>query len=279
MKSSTRCRELRGAFALAGALLLAGLTHPAAAGPTPREVVQGTSDQVLAVLAEKDLSKEARRDKVRAIVLRSVDFETLSRLVLARNWSRFSPGQQQEFMQAFQDHLAATYGKRLDDYRNEKVAIVGDRQEANGDWTVKSRILRGGGSNDIEVDYRLRQTNGQWKVIDFIIEQVSMVANFRSQFQDIVASGGPEKLLQLLKEKTATGGEFKSRDPEGGPRGDRQPGGDGLCARMPADHAPRFQRAIVHTSRGLSASLRTTEGSKPECMKQFWQRGSWRDSQ
>ena len=210
-KNSTPCRNLRTlAFAVAGALLMVGFIPPVAAEQSPRDVVQSTSDQVLAVLAEKDLSKQERRDKVRAIVLRSVDFETLSRLVLARNWTRFSPAQQQEFMQEFQDHLAATYGRRLDDYRNEKVAIVGDRQEPNGDWTVRSKILRGGGSNDINVDYRLRQSNGEWKVIDFIVEEVSMVANFRSQFQDIVASGGPEKLLKLLKEKTAAGEEFKS---------------------------------------------------------------------
>jgi phospholipid transport system substrate-binding protein len=210
-KNSTPCRKLRApALAVAGTLLIAGFIPPVAAEQSPRDVVQSTSDQVLAVLAEKDLSKEARRDKVRTIVLRSVDFETLSRLVLARNWTRFSPAQQQEFMQAFQDHLAATYGRRLDDYRNEKVTIVGDRREPNGDWTVQTKILRGGGSNDINVDYRLRQSNGEWKVIDFIVEEVSMVANFRSQFQDIVASGGPEKLLQLLKEKTASGEEFKS---------------------------------------------------------------------
>ena len=210
-KNSTPCRKLRApALAVAGTLLIAGFIPPVAAEQSPRDVVQSTSDQVLAVLAEKDLSKEARRDKVRTIVLRSVDFETLSRLVLARNWTRFSPAQQQEFMQEFQDHLAATYGRRLDDYRNEKVTIVGDRQEPNGDWTVQTKILRGGGSNDINVDYRLRQSNGEWKVIDFIVEEVSMVANFRSQFQDIVASGGPEKLLKLLKEKTAAGQEFKS---------------------------------------------------------------------
>jgi phospholipid transport system substrate-binding protein len=210
-KNSTPYREHRApALAVACALLIVGFVPPVAAEQSPRDVVQSTSDQVLAVLAEKDLSKQERRDKVRAIVLRSVDFETLSRLVLARNWTKFSPAQQQEFMQEFQDHLAATYGRRLDDYRNEKVAIVGDRQEANGDWTVRTKILRGGGSNDINVDYRLRQSNGEWKVIDFIVEEVSMVANFRSQFQDIVASGGPEKLLKLLKEKTAAGEEFKS---------------------------------------------------------------------
>ena len=210
-KNSTPCRERRvQALAIASALLIVGFVTPVAAEQSPREVVQSTSDEVLAVLAEKDLSKQERRDKIRAIVLRSMDFETLSRLVLARNWSRFSPAQQQEFMQEFQDHLATIYGRRLDDYRNEKVEVVGDRRESNGDSTVQTKILRGGGSNDIEVDYRLRESNGQWKVIDFIVEEISMVANFRSQFQDIVASGGPEKLLRLLKEKTAAGEEFKS---------------------------------------------------------------------
>jgi phospholipid transport system substrate-binding protein len=210
-KSSTPSRDpRRGRLLLACALLMAAAAGRAGAEQSPRDVVQTTSDQVLAVLADKDLSKEARRDKVKAIVLQNVDFDTLSRLVLARNWNQFSPQQQQEFEREFQGHLATTYGRRLDDYHNEKVAIVGDRKEPNGDWTVLTKILRGGGSNDVSVDYRLRQSNGQWKMIDFIIEQVSLVANFRSQFQEIVSSGGPEHLLQVLREKTAKGEEFKS---------------------------------------------------------------------
>src|SRR5262249_9493706 len=210
-KNSTPCRERRvPALAIASALLIVGFVTPVAAEQSPREVVQSTSDEVLAVLAEKDLSKQERRGKGGTIRVRSREFGDHSRLVLARNWGRFSPAQQQEFMQEFQDHLATIYGRRLDDYRNEKVEVVGDRRESNGDSTVQTKILRGGGSNDIEVDYRLRESNGQWKVIDFIVEEISMVANFRSQFQDIVASGGPEKLLQLLKAKTAAGQEFKS---------------------------------------------------------------------
>jgi len=211
MKSSTPSRDHgRSLLAIAVALVLTTLGTRAGAEQSPRDVVQSVSDQVLAVLADKSLSKEARRDKVKAIVLDNVDFDTLSRLVLARNWSQFSPQQQQEFEHEFQGHLASTYGRRLDDYHNEKVAIVGDRREPNGDWTVQTKILRGGGSNDFSVDYRLRQSNGRWKMIDFIIEQVSLVANFRSQFQEIISSGGPEHLLQVLREKTAKGEEFKS---------------------------------------------------------------------
>ena len=209
--SSTPCPDRRvRLLAVAGALLLGALAGRAGAQQSPRDVVQTTSDQVIAVLSQKDLSKEQRREQVKRIVLANTDFDTLCRLVLARNWNSFTPEQQAEFKREFEDHLSATYGRRLDDYRNEKIAIVGDRKEANGDVTVQTRLLRGGGSNDFVVDYRLRQSNGQWKVIDMIPEQVSLVANFRSQFQEILSNGGPEKLLQVLREKTAKGEEFKS---------------------------------------------------------------------
>jgi phospholipid transport system substrate-binding protein len=209
IQSSTPCRDRLPALAAAGLLLVGVLAGAAGAEMSPREVVQTTADQVIAVVAQKDLSKEARREQVKRIVLANTDFDTLCRLVLARNWNAFTPEQQAEFKQEFEDHLSATYGRRLDDYRNEKMTIVGERKEANGDVTVQSRVLRGGGSNDFLVDYRLRQSNGQWKMIDVIPEQVSLVANFRSQFQEIISSGGPAKLLQVLREKTAKGEEFK----------------------------------------------------------------------
>lgn len=196
---------------LLAALVLGLLPFTAHAASEPKAVVQKTSDDILAVLADKSLSSQARRDKVEQIVLESVDFPTLCKLVLARNWTKFSPEQQKAFQDEFQRHLAQTYGRRLDDYRNEQVEITGDRKESNGDWTVKSKILRGSTGTNIDVDYRLRETGGQWKIIDFIIEQVSLVANFRSQFQDIVANGGPDRLLTLLREKTAKGEEFKEQ--------------------------------------------------------------------
>jgi phospholipid transport system substrate-binding protein len=213
MSSSTMSRsDPRRAGAALAALAGVVLLATAARADDPRAVVQHTADQVVAVLKDQALNADQRKDKVKQIVLANVDFPTLSRLVLARNWSRFSPEQQREFQQEFETHLSQTYGRRLESYKNETVDIVGDRQEANGDWTVKSMIRRGGsGSDDIQVDYRLRKdAQGNWKIIDFIIEQVSLVANFRAQFQDIVASGGPEKLLRLLHEKTEKGETFKS---------------------------------------------------------------------
>ena len=186
---------------LAAALLVCGALAVHAA-QSPSEVVTSTSEAVIAVLKQQGLSKAEKRTKIEDIVLRSVDFDTLSKLTMARNWTKLTPAQQEQFLQEFRRHLSATYGRRIDDYRNETVTVLATREESRGDQTVKTRINRGGGTADVLVDYRLRQTDGQWKIIDVVIEGVSLVANFRSQFQELMAQGGAEKLLAALRQKT-----------------------------------------------------------------------------
>jgi len=199
------------AVMVASVVLLATAVTPilAHADDTPAGVVERTTSRVIAILADKDSSVDAKRHRVQDVVYESVDFETLSRLVLARNWSRFSAAQQTEFMSQFREHLSMTYGRNVENYKNEKVTITGARAEGQGDWTVKTKILRGG-PGDVMVDYRLRQRDGSWRIIDVIIEGVSLVSNFRSQFQDVVASGGPDHLIALLREKNAKGEPLKS---------------------------------------------------------------------
>jgi len=180
-----------------------------ATGQAPKSVVDELTNKTLDILRKKDTSADEKRHQIEQIVYQYVDFKVLSRLVLARNWRKFSKPQQDEFMQEFKQHLSMTYGKNIENYHNEGVEIFGDRQEPGGDWTVQTNIVRGG-SEKFRVDYRLREENDEWKVIDIVIEGVSLVANFRSQFQDIVSSGGPEKLLKLLREKNASGESLKS---------------------------------------------------------------------
>ncbi len=189
---------------------------PAGDGSGPRAVVQATTSAVIEVLANGSLSADQKRHKIEEIVYARVDFETLSRLVMARNWTQLSEPQQKQFMEEFRQSLSATYGRNVESYKNEKVRITEDRAEPRGDWTVRTRIVRNG-SNDINVDYRLRQVDGTWKIIDIIIENVSLVANFRSQFQEIMSSGGPTRLLQVLHEKNEKGEPLKA--PTGGNAG------------------------------------------------------------
>jgi len=96
----------------------------------------------------------------------------------------------------------------VDRYRNEQVQITAEREEPRGDRTVLTRVV--GNDEDFSINYRLRQTQGEWRIIDIIVEGVSLVSNFRSQFQEIIANGGPEKLLQLLREKNTHGEPLKS---------------------------------------------------------------------
>ncbi len=193
--------------------LLAGLAavvpQAARAEDAAAAVVEKTTSSVIAVLVDTSLSTEQKRRRVEDVVLASVDFETLSKLVLARNWSRFDDTQRSEFMDLFKNHLSMTYGRNVETYKNEKVQITGSRPESGGDVTVKTKIVRGG-NDDILVDYRLRQRDGTWKIIDVVIEGVSLVSNFRSQFQDVISNGGPERLLALLREKNAKGEPLKT---------------------------------------------------------------------
>ncbi len=203
--------SVRSVLVLLPALLLAGSVE----AQTPADIVNGLASQVIAVLQDAQLDSAKKRQRIEDIAYGAIDFPTLSKLVLARNWSKFSPDQRATFEKEFREHLSVTYGRNIDNYRNEKVQILGERQESRGDVTVQSKILRGGGIEDVLVDYRLRQRDGQWRIIDVIVEGVSLVSNFRSQFQDIVANGGPDRLLTLLREKNASGESLVEPDGPG----------------------------------------------------------------
>lgn len=203
MKTSSKRAIERAAGAIAVLVLLAS-ARPAAA-QTPSQVVDGLASQVIVILKNPQLDSQQKRTEIQNIAYTAIDFPTLCKLGPARNWPKFDTAQRQQFEDEFKQHLSMTYGRNVDNYKNEKVQILGERPEQHDDVTVQTKILRGGGPEDVLVDYRLRKMDSQWKIIDVIVEGVSLVSNFRSQFQDIVANGGPDRLLTLLKEKNAAG--------------------------------------------------------------------------
>lgn len=185
---------LFGAFAGAALARAGEGTAPA------RAVVESTADQVLAVLRNKETPVDRRLEALQQIAYQRFDFPTIGRLVLARSWNQLSREQQQAFLEDFKRHLSLDYGRRIDSYTDQTVSIVGDRIEANGDATVKTQV-NGTPSAAVTVDYRLRNIDGEWRVIDVIVEGVSLVSSYRSQFQEILSRGGPDRLLQVLREK------------------------------------------------------------------------------
>ena len=186
--------------ACALAALLAAAPAPAAPVDDARAVVRKTVDEALAVLRDRKRPEASRRSEVERIAYTHFDFDTISRLVLARNWPKLSPAQQQDFITEFKRHLTLTYWKTLDDYRDRDVQITGARQEKNGDVTVRSQT-EGERSEPIRIDYRLRSSAGGFRVIDVVIEGVSLVQNFRAQTQEIVAKDGIDSLIAKLRER------------------------------------------------------------------------------
>ncbi len=168
----------------------------------PTALVTATVADVIAILQDVSLSSAERRTRIERLAFEVFDFETMSKLVLARNWKKFDEAQRREFVEQFKVYLSRNYGSRLDRYQQTDVRIVGARVEPRDDVTVMSKVV-GGGFDGIQLDYRLRDHGGEWKVIDVVIEGVSMLANFRSQFRDVMSKKGPDELLKQMRKKNA----------------------------------------------------------------------------
>ena len=163
-----------------------------------------TINEVLAVLRDRSVPTEDRIRAIEQIVYGRFDLEVMSRLVLARNWQRFSEEQRARYVEEFKRYLTNTYGNRIERYDQQEVEIIGEREEPRGDVVIKTKII-GGEFEGALVDYRLRKQDSDWLVIDVVIEGISMVSNYRDQFKSIISRGGPELLLDKLKEKNAAG--------------------------------------------------------------------------
>jgi phospholipid transport system substrate-binding protein len=191
-------------FGGAGGLSLA---QTAPAGLDARGVIEKVTTDAISALRDPKLSIDDKRQKIKEIAYANINFDVMARLSLGRYYRDLSDADRTQYLAEFKEHLTNTYGHTTDDYDNEDVKITGDRKEVDGDWNVSTHIL-GVKENKpnqevADVEYRLRQQDGQWKIIDLTIDGVSLVSNFRSQFQDIMTNGGIDQLLKLLHDKIA----------------------------------------------------------------------------
>jgi phospholipid transport system substrate-binding protein len=204
------------ALALFGLLAVGGPASPAVASPQEeaRAVVQDTVDQVLAILGDSALSNGQRLTMLEDLALERFDFVTMAKLVLKRDWKKFDEAQRKEFVEAFRTYLSGSYSTRLDRYQQEAVELLGERVEPRGDVTVRS-VIRGGEGDGVEIAYRLRNRNGEWRMIDVVIEGISLISNFRSQFGEVISQGGPDELLRRLEAKNAENAAARKAGNEG----------------------------------------------------------------
>ena len=174
---------------------------------TPKETVEAGVNKVLKTLSDPGFKAKSKEEKITTISeeIESVfDFEELSRRTLGRDWKKFNAGQQSEFVKLFKKLLQGVYADRLLAYSDQKVIFDKEIMLKEGRAEVQSYLQTSDGSK-IPLFYRLTNKSGSWKVYDMVIEGISMVKNYRTQFKDILANGSPDKLLEILRDKTKQG--------------------------------------------------------------------------
>jgi len=192
------------------AALLAVACSGAWAGP-PTDQLHGRIDRVLEVLQDPALKKDAktteRRATLRGIAGEIFDFTEVSQRSLGRHWQARTPSERQEFVALFADLLERTYVAKIEGYSGERLVYAGETLDGD-QATVRTRIVTKQGT-EIPVDYRMFQRDGRWRVFDVNIEGVSLVANYRTQFNAIIVRSSYQDLVTKLKAKQDEGAGSK----------------------------------------------------------------------
>ena len=184
------------------ALFVAVATVAQAGEPTDQ--LKTHVDEVLKVLGNPALrapdKTEERREIVRKVANQIFDFEETAKRALGPHWASRTPAERKEFVALFTDLLERSYVTRIEQYGGEKVTYAGD--QVTGDQAVvKTRIVSKTGT-DIPVDYRMQKTPAGWRVYDVNIEGVSLVSNYRTQFNKIVQTESFQALVDRLKSRS-----------------------------------------------------------------------------
>jgi phospholipid transport system substrate-binding protein len=197
-------KQLTGLILIIAMLVLIPLYGYAA---TPKETVEEGVNKVIGILSDPAFKAKAKDEKISIIgteIDNFFDFKELSRRTLGKSWKKMSAEQQTEFVQLFKELLQGVYADRLLAYSDQKVIFDKEITLKKGSAEVQTYLQTSDGTK-IPLFYRLTDKSGSWKVYDMIIEGVSMVKNYRTQFRNIIAKDSPEKLIEILREKVKQG--------------------------------------------------------------------------
>ena len=179
------------------------LASPAWGESTPADVVRSTADEVIEQLRiSQPLNDEQAYALVEEMILPHLDFTTFARLTLGKHWRKASPEQRTVFTDGFRDLLMRTYATSLNAYSGERIEHTGQRDEGDGRVLVQTQVIRPQGP-PVLVDFRLQRNNDTWMVYDVVIEGVSLIINYRSNFGEEISRNGLDALIQHMADHKA----------------------------------------------------------------------------
>jgi len=169
----------------------------------PLQTVEANVNHLLTVLGDQTLSgkdgEQKKKETIRTISDNLFDFYALSRRTLGPNWKKFNPDQRKEFIALYRKLLESIYMDRLLQYQDEKVKFIKEITLGESRAEVHSAIVAANG--DIPINYKMYLKDGAWKTYDLVVENVSLVSNYRSQFSSLLTKNPPEKVLDIIREK------------------------------------------------------------------------------
>lgn len=191
-------------FACLILLCIAVLSFASTEGSTPTDALSETINAIIDTLKDEELTKserkEERRIKIRGLIRDRFDFEEMSKRSLAKNWKKISSEDKEEFVAIFSDLLEASYIGKIEGYTDEKVTYDKETIKGDGKYGVVSTSIVTKSVN-IPIDYKLKRKSDKWWVYDVVVEGVSFISTYRSQYDEIINKESFAKLIEKMRTK------------------------------------------------------------------------------
>jgi phospholipid transport system substrate-binding protein len=198
-------REILSAIALSVAIIASTIivARPARAADQgdAMALVKNTVNQAVDVLKDHQTPTDARRRKLLQIVAGHFDFADMARSSLGAHWRTLKPEQREQFVPLYTAFMEDVYLSKLEGYSGQKIEFLNQSSDGPGYAQVNTRAVNTGGGSPIQINYRLRQEGGDWKVYDVTVEGISITANYRNQFNRVINGEGFDSLMSKMKSK------------------------------------------------------------------------------
>lgn len=183
-------------------MFLAALFLASNAFATPTELVKKTVDEVVRIVSDKEMKKNEtkRRQALKKSISVIFDYSEMAKRSLGKHWNVRTAEEKKHFSELFANLLENSYASKIESYNNEKIVYVKEIVETDH-AEIKSKVVTAA-RDEFTLDYRMMNHNGKWMVYDVVIEGVSLVSNYRSQFNKIITTNGYEHLVKKLQSKS-----------------------------------------------------------------------------
>jgi phospholipid transport system substrate-binding protein len=191
---------------LAALLPMLSLSRPSTASASDaQKFISALGDEVLVILSDASLDNDQKLERLKTLLNRNTDLDLVARLVLGRHWRTATDAERAEYVELFRQILMNTLAARLGDYNGQTFEVLSSTGLNERDTAVQTQIIRVGGAPPLQVDWRVRESDGDYAIIDVVAEGVSLVVSQRNEVGSIVERDGMPGLIEAMRERSGEG--------------------------------------------------------------------------